>query len=136
MFDLYPRKKTIHGQGCVAKVRFTPRETSKYSGILGSGSRFGVMRMSVTKPFTDQVKSLSPGIAFKFFRNGKPSANILANYSVEGIDGFNFFKHDFSINTPSVTKDSLTVGKIPLIARFFLISAFPSLLGISNVRIW
>ena len=42
----------------------------------------------------------APGIGLKFLRDGVDSANMMAMFSVEGQESWNFFKNNFSNHIP------------------------------------
>lgn len=102
-FLLGPRKKLIHSVGSVAKVKFAPVENNEgYTGIF-EGADYGYLRLSLAKePDTtkktaaEAIENFAPGFGLKFLRDNRPSASMVAMYSVDGQDSWNFFKNDFS----------------------------------------
>ena len=59
------------------------------------------------------VQETAPGMGLKFLRDGMHSANLVAMYSVNGQESWNFFKNDF---TTHIGKADLDL--IPLILKF------------------
>lgn len=68
--ELRRRPKIIHGLGSSALVRFIPTEDHSYTGIFSKES-IGLARVSTSDP-----SKFTPGMAVKFFIDGKPSVNI------------------------------------------------------------
>lgn len=73
-----------------------------YTGLF-EGADHGLIRLSLAKK-PDPSKSsaegalenFTPGFGLKFLRDGMPSASMVAMYSVDGQNSWNFFKNDFS----------------------------------------
>ncbi len=86
------RRKFFHSVGNVAKVKFIPVEnTAGFTGIFKDGADYGLIRLSLSKkPNLEKstpegaVDNYVPGFGLKFLRDGIPSANIVAMYSVNG----------------------------------------------------
>ena len=51
------------------------------------------------EPDTEKLNT-APGMGLKFLRDGMDSANLVAMYSVDGQESWNFFKNDFSNHIP------------------------------------
>ena len=51
------------------------------------------------EPDTEKLNT-APGMGLKFLRDGVDSANLVAMYSVDGQESWNFFKNDFSNHIP------------------------------------
>ena len=51
------------------------------------------------EPDTSKLNT-APGMGLKFLRDGMDSANLVAMYSVDGQESWNFFKNDFSNHIP------------------------------------
>lgn len=83
-----------------------------YSGIF-KGATNGYVRLSLAKEPVTTVQETAPGMGLKFLRDGIDSANLVAMYSVNGQDSWNFFKNDF---TTHIGKAELEL--IPLILKF------------------
>lgn len=103
------RKKLIHTVGGVVKAQFISTNDHFYTGIF-EGCNNVLIRLSIAKK-QDISKSnakgaadnFAPGMAIKFLRDGFPSANVQAMYSVNGQESWNFFKNNFSNHIPSAT---------------------------------
>jgi len=54
------------------------------------------------EPDTSKLNT-APGMGLKFLRDGMDSANLVAMYSVDGQESWNFFKNDFSNHIPSLS---------------------------------
>lgn len=94
------REKLIHGSGVVIQVSFTVNDYSKklYSGIFKDGSKKSFMRISLAVP--PESDKCVPGLALKFLRDGRPSENIMAMYSLNGQSDADIFAHDFTTVVP------------------------------------
>ena len=111
-----PRSKYIHSVGNVGKVKFVPVENNEgYTGIF-EGADQGFIRLSLAKkPDTSKktaaeaYNNFAPGIALKFLRDGVESASMVAMYSVEGQDSWNFFKNDFTNHIPGTDDTALVI---------------------------
>ena len=95
------RKKLIHSFGVVGKVEFIA-DPNPYSGIF-KGCKNVLLRLSVAKnpdyskrKAEEAFDNFGPGLGIKFLRDGVPSANLVAMFSVEGQKSWNFFKNDFT----------------------------------------
>jgi hypothetical protein len=98
-----PRNKYIHTVGNTGTVKFVPTANSEgYTGLF-KGADHAIIRMSLAiQP--DQTKTtaagadgnFAPGIGLKFLRDGMPSGNLVAMYSVDGQPSWNFFEFPFS----------------------------------------
>jgi hypothetical protein len=80
-----------------------PVANNGYTGIFGKGGDFGYIRLSCAqKPDSSKntaagaTANFIPGLSLKFLRNGMPSANLVAMFSVNGQPSWNFFANDFS----------------------------------------
>lgn len=93
-------KKAIHAHGSVAKIKFVPTANTPFTGLF-KGADFGFLRVSLTGDPTD--RGFAPGLAIKFFVDGKPSENFSALVSLTGQDkNYNFFANEFSNIVPVV----------------------------------
>jgi len=107
------RVKTIHTVGSVARVEWKDLGQHPYTGLFKGGTKHGIARFSLAlKPDTDELKT-APGIGLKLLRDGLDSANLVAMYSVQGQQSWNFFKHNFSNHIPAVG-----LSLLPLAAKF------------------
>ena len=55
------------------------------------------------EPDTSKLNT-APGMGLKFLRDGMDSANLVAMYSVDGQESWNFFKNDFSNHIPRLVQ--------------------------------
>jgi len=89
------RKKYIHTVGAVGQVEWRNLGEHPYTGIF-EGAGQGIVRFSLAKEPDTSSNSTAPGMGLKFLRDGMDSANLVAMYSVNGQDSWNFFKNDFT----------------------------------------
>lgn len=101
-------KKPLHRRSVLAKTQFIASENSPFSGLF-QGAPCGFLRLSLTAdPGNDEY---NPGLAWKAFIDGKPSANISALVSLDGQgDNFNFFANEFSNIVPASDKLKLKIA--------------------------
>lgn len=91
-------KKAIHAHGSVAKIEFVSTANTPFTGLF-KGADYGLLRLSVTDD--PASRGFAPGLAAKFFVDGKPSANFSALVSLEGQGkNYNFFANEFSNIVP------------------------------------
>lgn len=76
LFSERRRPKIIHSFGTAALVKFVPVNTPKFTGIFSKES-IGLARISTAAP-----GSFTPGMAVKFYVDGKPSVNIQVMHSL------------------------------------------------------
>jgi hypothetical protein len=97
------RKKFNHAQGVVGQITWEEVVGHPYTGLY-KGKTNGIIRLSEGNfaPLPE-TNGLTPTIALKFPRTGKPSVNHLANTSFEPSTSFNFFKNDFKVRIPLFT---------------------------------
>jgi len=99
------RDKLIHSVGTTGKVKFVPNSNAdNFSGMFKKADH-GLIRLSSAKK--PDTSSIAPGFGLKFLRNGMDSANLVAMYSVDGTDDFNFFAKDFTTFIPAAKSDAL-----------------------------
>ena len=105
--------KVIHTVGVVGRVEWRDLGGHDYSGIF-KGAQHGLARWvsvsSTTSAFSPRLSlalepdtsklNTAPGMGLKFLRDGMDSANLVAMYSVDGQESWNFFKNDFSNHIP------------------------------------
>jgi len=89
------RWKLIHSVGTVGKVEWRDLGGHAYTGIF-TGATNGFVRFSLAKEPAPPALETAPGMGLKFLRDGMDSANLVAMYSVNGQDSWNFFKNDFT----------------------------------------
>merc|ERR1739844_565160 len=89
------RKKTFHGVGNVAKATWVSLGDHPYTGMFRGGDT-GFVRLSSTFEVDNANQHMAPGIGIKFLRDGIDSANIIAEFCMDGQDSLNFFEHSLS----------------------------------------
>jgi len=130
---LQRRPKLIHSVGVIARATWTARP-STFTGILGGGCKDVIFRFSLARQ-ADATTPYTPGIALKCLRNGVPSANLFAMYSLNGQDSWNFFKHDFTNHVPDLSSSAGIVLQ-KLRQRFADASNFPVMIGLSDLAVY
>jgi hypothetical protein len=121
------RSKLIHSQGVVASVKLTDSKTHPFTGLFKK-AEYGIVRLSFASKPDPNVKKTTPGMGLKFLRDGMDSASLVAMYSVEGQDSWNFFKNDFRNHIPAVTGN----GLLPLASKFSTVTNFIQTVGLSD----
>mmetsp|Transcript_8980 Transcript_8980/g.15071 ORF Transcript_8980/g.15071 Transcript_8980/m.15071 type:complete len:341 (-) Transcript_8980:42-1064(-) len=89
----FNREKRIHTVGYVGSICLESDGDHPFTGLF-QGAPFGVIRMSSATP--QDTSGMLPGVGVKFFRDGMPSANFVAMYSLDAQPEGNFFEHNFS----------------------------------------
>lgn len=81
----------IHSVGSVAGVKFVTKPNNGFNGLFKEGAKFGLISLSLAKSYDTSKSSaegaydnFAPGFGLKFLRDGTPSANLVAMYSVNG----------------------------------------------------
>ena len=99
--------KILHRYGSIAKVELVITNKNKYTGILNSGA-IGIARLSRAFESKD---SFTPGMALKFFIDGKQSINthVMASLDGQGSD-LNFFSNPMSNVIPRPRRKILKIG--------------------------
>lgn len=131
--------KPIHSKGSMAKVRFQSSAEHSFTGLYANSS-CALMRLSLTnnphqknilKP--EEKRGVAPGIAFKFFVDGKPSQDISVLTVLEGQgDNHNFFLENFSNIIPrGAGLDMKMVHE-----AFKVASEYPERLSVSGMSMW
>lgn len=137
-YDIMPsdRDKLIHSQGIVSKVNVKITK-SLHTGVLNSGCKNAILRLSVAKETKLKDKSphgaygnFVPGMALKCFINGLESVNLVAMYDTSGQYSYNFFKHPFTNSFP-ISEPSDYPLKL-LAGAFTKVSKYVSSVGVSN----
>jgi len=107
--DFVTRKKYIHSVGSVAEIKFVPVDNAGgFTGLFTEEVDYGFVRFSAAKE-PDTTKNTSagadgnyvPAIGLKLFRDGIPSANVVAMYSVNGQPSWNPLAFNFSNHVPA-----------------------------------
>ena len=112
--------------GAVGQVQWVDRGGHSYSGLF-SGATKGVVRFSFAKEPSPPGLNTAPGMGLKFLRDGVDSANLVAMYSVNGQDSWNFFKNDF---TNHIGPGGLDL--VPLEIKFSEATNYISEVGLSD----
>jgi len=120
------REKYIHTVGTVGQVEWKDLGGHSYTGIF-KGASNGYARLSLAKEPVSTVQETAPGMGLKFLRDGMHSANLVAMYSVNGQESWNFFKNDF---TTHIGKADLDL--IPLILKFSEATNYVMEVGLSD----
>ena len=123
------RHKAIHSVGNVAKVKFVSSGANKFTGIFG-GADHGLVRLSVAagEP-SPKTLNLKPGMGLKFLRDGVDSANLVAMFSVDGQESFNFFENSWNTIIPDVKSILLK----PVAIKFSSATDFIQVCGLSDM---
>ena len=106
------RMKYIHTVGTVGQVEWRDLGGHSYSGMF-SGNSNGVVRFSLAKEPAPPALNTAPGMGLKLLRDGMDSANLVAMYSVNGQESWNFFKNDFTTHVPDAD-----ITLYPLLLKF------------------
>jgi len=129
--DVFPhtgRTKYIHSVGVVGGIRFASSGNHPYKGLF-EGADHGLIRFSSAKqPGND---GFTPGMGIKFLRDGRPSANFVAMYTLDGqpCEEANFFQHEWSNHIPMTDNFGLKI----VAAKFWQASYCPLNVGISDL---
>lgn len=125
------RSKYIHTEGTIATVKLTNSGSHPFTGVFKGGDH-GVVRLSFAAKPDPKVLNTTPGMGLKFLRDGIDSVNLVAMYSVDGQDSWNFFKNDFSNHIPAFQSKSLA----PVAAKFSTATPWIQTVGLSNWAQW
>lgn len=92
------RKKLVHAQGAVAKVRFITQNTDQHelSGLFRTGADYGIIRYSDLFKPNERNPKTQAGAALKFFRDGMPSGNTVMMTTNNFRSSHNFLREDFT----------------------------------------
>ncbi len=121
------RDKYIHTQGAIASVKLTNTGSHPFTGVF-EGADHGVVRLSFAAKPDPKTKNTAPGMGLKFLRDGIDSASLVAMFSVDGQDSWNFFANDFSNHIPTSTSLSLA----PVALKFSTVTPWIQTVGLSN----
>jgi len=102
--------------------------TSRWTTLF-TGSQHVIIRMSLAKQPDPQQLQTAPGIGLKFLRDGVASGNMVAMFSVDGQQSWNFFKNNFTNHIPALTSPSL----IPLGIKFATATRNVQQVGLSDM---
>jgi len=127
--DVFPEKraKYIHSVGVTGGISFESTGDHPYSGLF-KGAEHGIIRMSSAKAPSSRI---APGMGIKFFRDGRPSANFVAMYSLDGqaCSETNFFAHEWKNHI----ENSDNFGLKLIAAKFWQASYCPLMVGLSDL---
>ena len=120
------RYKYIHTVGAVARVQWRDRGGHPFTGIF-TGASSGFVRLSLANEPSPPAPGTAPGMGLKFLRDGRDSANLVAMYSVDGQDSWNFFKNNF---TNHIAAGSLAL--LPVSVKFSKATNYIQQVGLSE----
>lgn len=128
--DIFPaeRLKVIHTVGVTGGIRFQSTGGHRYTGLF-EGAEHGVIRFSSAKePGSDGV---TPGMGVKFFRDGRPSANFVAMFSLDGqpCTDTGFFQNTWSNHIAATGNFGLKI----IAPKFWQASYCPQMVGLSDL---
>jgi len=131
--NLQVRPKLIHTQGPVALCKFVSNNNHNYTGIF-NGFNYGIIRFSLAhQPDASDPRGYIPGIGLKVLRDGMPSVNTVAVFSLEGqLNSWNFFAHDVTNHVPTLDTDTAKTGAVLLLKHFTSVSQWPTMTGTSH----
>ena len=122
------REKFIHTVGVVATAEWRSVGDHSYTGVF-TGSQHVIIRLSLaTRPDPRRMRTI-PGIALKFLRDGVTSGNLVAMFSVDGQQSWNFFRNNFTNHIPSFQSPAL----FPLGVKFATASRNIQQVGLSDM---
>jgi len=125
------RKKLIHSVGVVGAIEWKSVGNHPYTGVF-KGSEHAIIRMSLAKQPNPEVKETAPGIALKFLRDGMDSGNMVAMFSVDGQESWNFFRNNFTNDIPPLESAAL----VPLGVKFSTATKTIGNVGLSNMAMY
>ena len=123
------RLKFLNTIGVVAKAVFESVPNTPYTGVF-KGSQHVIVRPSIGSEIQKKESSLLPGVAMKFFRNGRPSANFVAMYALTNQDSFNFFANGLSNHVPTNNLNGLLTQGYK---KFSSVTEWPGFVGLSDM---
>lgn len=132
--DIFPhvqsekRSKLIHSVGVAGAFRFDSNGNHQYTGLF-RGAEHGIIRFSSAKK--PDSSGTAPGMGVKFFRDGRPSANFVAMYSLDGqpCSTTDFFANDWSNHINLTDNFGLKI----IAAKFWQASYCPLQVGLSDL---
>ena len=122
------RNKDIHSVGVISKVKLVSSGNHPFTGVF-KGADQGLIRQSTAAPYSSGTKNLKPGMGLKFLRDGHDSANLVAMFSVDGQDSWNFFGNDWSNHIPVPQSKALA----PLAIKFHTATDYIQAVGLSEM---
>jgi hypothetical protein len=121
------RKKLIHTVGGIAKAKIVWTTENKYTGMFKAANNVLVRFSTATEADSN---GMTPALAIKAFRDGYPSANIIAMYELDGQKSLNFFENNLC--THLAARPTLPAKLQILGAKFKIQSSYPGCLGLSE----
>lgn len=91
------RRKYIHSVGSVFSAAFTPVSNTPYTGFFeGADSLLIRISLAASPNYSNPsakaaYNNFTPGHGLKYLIDGKPSANLVAMHSVNGVNSYNLF---------------------------------------------
>jgi len=127
------RPKLIHSVGVVADAvwRVVPNNLG-YTGIFQSGCSKMYIRLSCAREPAAGAGGYTPGLSMKLLRDGVPSGNMFAMYSLQGQESWNFFTNDLTNHVPDLSNNAEFILK-ELRSVFAKVSAWPVMIGTSDL---
>lgn len=120
------RNKYIHTVGAVGQVEWKNLGGHSFTGLF-EGASHGIVRFSLAKEPDTSALNTAPGLGLKILRDGMDSASLVAMYSVDGQESWNFFKNDFSNHVPPGSP-----LLVPLEIKFSEATKYVSEVGLSD----
>jgi len=132
------RQKLIHSVGAIAPCQFVVNSNSttvlNYTGIFQTGASYAFCRFSLaTQPEVGTARTFVPAFSFKIMRDGVPSTNLFAMYSLMGQDSWNFFKHDLTNHVPDISTEDAAFALKELKKAFLTASKWPTFIGLNDI---
>jgi len=129
--DVFPQRRTkyIHSVGVTGGIKFVSKGDHTYGGLF-QGADYGIVRFSSARQ-PDNTSGVAPGMGVKFFRDGRPSANFVSMFSLDGqpCSDKNFFAHDWSNHIANTDNFGLKL----IAAKFWQASYCPLMVGLSDL---
>ena len=129
------RVKVVHSIGGVCKFTLNI-QNSIYSGLLKNGERTGIIRMGSARDVSASA-GVKPGVALKFLRTGRLSANFFVMNTLNSIpnQNYNFFSvpltNHIQPSTPATTFER--VSRAAGVRKFEQASICSTKVGLSDL---
>ncbi|MEB3214288.1 MAG: hypothetical protein VKL39_23265 [Leptolyngbyaceae bacterium] len=118
--------KAIHAHGSVAKITFVPEPNTPFTGMFAR-AEYGLLRVSLTGDPGD--RGVAPGLAIKFFVDGRHSENVSALVSLTGQgQNYNVFANEFSNIVPVINQ----IGPRLINLIFRRVTRYPTKLSLQD----
>jgi len=128
--DVFPEERTkyIHSVGVTGGIKFVSSGGHPYTGLF-EGAEHGIVRFSSAKQ--PGSGGIAPGMGVKFLRDGRPSANFVSMYSLDGqpCSDKGFFEHEWSNHIPTTDNFGLKL----IAKKFWQASYCPLMVGLSDL---